>query len=171
MSQTLVLSAGSDHVVLATRELILRSAGHIVVSAASIKEAVQQFRDGDFDLIILCHTLPQKDCQRLICFIRASGSRIPIASVSGGLGEYDAFADTVLEMEPTAFLAGIQDLLIGHAPTQSTRVPVPRNNGEVSSSKEAPRSGTGLERHERGTQNRFGTLSFLERERERVHSQ
>jgi DNA-binding response OmpR family regulator len=66
MPQTLVLSVGLNPAILDSREPILQSVGYIVVSAPSIKEAVHHFQDGDFDLIILCHTLPIKDCERLI---------------------------------------------------------------------------------------------------------
>ncbi|WP_058187894.1 response regulator [Terracidiphilus gabretensis] len=125
MPQTLVLSVGSDPTILGTRNLILRSAGYIVVSAKSIQEAVHLFQESDFDLIILCHTLPQEDCEDLIRFIRASGSRIAVASVSGGLVEYDAFAEMILEKEPAAFLAGIGDLLAKQAQMHSTGIPIP----------------------------------------------
>jgi CheY-like chemotaxis protein len=134
MSQTLVLSVGSDSMVLNTRGLILRSAGYIVVTAMSIKEAVHLFHNGDFDLIILCHTLPMKDCERLTCFIRASGSRIPIVYVSGtGLGEHITLADATLDKDPVAFLRNLGEVLSKHAKTQAARVPVPRRDSEVSS--------------------------------------
>jgi CheY-like chemotaxis protein len=115
MSQTLVLSVGSNRAILDTRDLLLRSVGYHIVSVMSVREAVSVFQDDDFDLIVLCHTLPQKDCERLTCFIRASGSRIPIATVSNTLGESNPFADMALEREPVAFLAGIRDLLNRHA--------------------------------------------------------
>lgn len=111
MSQTLVLSVGFDAELLSARDLVLKSAGHIVVSETSIKEAVHRFQEVDFNLVILCHSLPTKDQERLTCLFRASGSRIPIASVSGTLGQCDAFADAILESDPERFLAGISDLL------------------------------------------------------------
>src|SRR6202034_3013643 len=72
--QARVLSVGLDVRILDTRELILRSAGYSVVSAISIKEAVFLFKDGGFDVIVLCHTLSAKDCERLTGAVRASGS-------------------------------------------------------------------------------------------------
>lgn len=105
MSQTLVLSVGSDPVVLDTRDLILRSAGYIVVSATSIREAVHLFQDGDFDLVILCHSLPKRESERLTRFIRALGSRIPIVSVSGGVfAERNDFVDADLNKDPVSLL-------------------------------------------------------------------
>ncbi len=116
MPQALVLSVGSDPRVLDTRELLLRSAGYSVVSAISIKEAVYLLKDGEFDAIVLCHTLPAKDCERLTGAVRASGSRIPIVCVSGAtLDGHNSFADATVDKNPAAFLKAIEDVLRSHA--------------------------------------------------------
>jgi DNA-binding response OmpR family regulator len=110
--QALVLSVGSDPRVLETRELLLRSAGYSVVTAISIKEAVFLFKDGNFDAIILCHTIPTRDCERLTGSIRATGSRIPIVCVAGAPGdEHNCFADATLDKNPAVFLQEIEGIL------------------------------------------------------------
>jgi CheY-like chemotaxis protein len=80
MSLTLALSVGLDSLVIAARIELLLSEGYIVVSAFSLKEAVDRFLTGDFDLVLLDNSLPAKDRDRLTCLIRASGSRIPRSS-------------------------------------------------------------------------------------------
>ena len=120
MSQTLVLSIGLDLAVLNSRDLLLQSADYIVVPAMSAEEGFRLFQDGDFDLIILCHTLPIEDCERLTRFIRTSGSRIPIASVSGGLRQPPSIADATLDKSPIELLAGIRDLLAGQGRVAKT---------------------------------------------------
>jgi len=85
MSEIFVLSVGVDSMILEARARLLRSAGFNVVSAMSIKEAFRLFQDGDFDLLLLCHTLPAQDRERLLRLIRASG--IPVASIYGSLGD------------------------------------------------------------------------------------
>lgn len=116
MPQALVLSVGLDVRILDTRELILRSAGYSVVSATSIKEAVFLFKDGGFDVIVLCHTLSAKDCERLTGAVRASGSRIPIVCVSDStLDNHNSFADATIDKTPAAFLKAIEDVLRNHA--------------------------------------------------------
>ncbi len=164
MSQTLVLSIGADPAVLDARNHLLRSAGYIVVSAISIKEAVRLFQNGDFDLIILCDTLPAIDRERLACFVRASGSRIPIAAISGACSECNRFADVGIEDDPVEFLAGVRSLLVRHD-QMYLRLSVPNKNmGNSSSTKNAPRSDTGSDRHE-SRADRHGTPSS-ERTRE-----
>jgi CheY-like chemotaxis protein len=100
-----------DPLILYAREAMLRSEGYIVVSASSIKEAFHQFRDGDFDLMILGKTLPVRDRERLTCLIRASGSRMPIASISSTPWEQSVFPEATLQENPTELLEGIRRLL------------------------------------------------------------
>ncbi len=116
MLQALVLSIGSDVRVLNTRELILRSAGHAVVSAISIREAAVLLKDSDFDVIVLCHTLLKKDCERFTGHLRASGSHIPILYVSSTPSDEPSdFADATLDKNPDAFLMALQEVLRNHA--------------------------------------------------------
>ena len=111
MAETLILSVDLDPMSLNTRETVLRSEGYIVVSAASIKEAFHQFHEGDFDLMILGETIPIKDRERLTCLIRASGSRIPIASISSTPWDKSVFPDASLLENPAEIVAGIRRLL------------------------------------------------------------
>jgi CheY-like chemotaxis protein len=112
MPQTIVLAVGTDPSLLKTRNLVLQSAGYMVESASSVKEAVDRFQSGDFDLVLLCHSVPKKDRDRLTSLIRASGSPTPIVSIAGNLGECDAFATATLEDGPSNFLARTRDVLV-----------------------------------------------------------
>ena len=111
MPLTIVLAVGLDPSLLETRSLVLQSAGYMVESASSVKEAVDRFQSGDFDLVLLCHSVPIKDRDHLTSLIRAFGSRTPIVSIAENLGECDAFANATLEDGPNTFLAGIRDVL------------------------------------------------------------
>jgi DNA-binding response OmpR family regulator len=51
--------------------------------ALSLLEAARAFQESDFNLVLLDNSFPAKDHDRLVCLIRASGSRIPIISVGG----------------------------------------------------------------------------------------
>jgi CheY-like chemotaxis protein len=111
MPLTIVLSVGFDLSLLRARGLVLESAGYLIESASTVKGAADRFQSGDFDLVLLCHSVPRKDRGRLTSLIRASGSRTPIVSIAGNLGECDAFANATLEDGPNNFLAGIRDVL------------------------------------------------------------
>jgi len=77
----------------------------------SVKEAVDIFLTGDFDLVLLDNSLPAKDRDRLTCLIRASGSRIPVVSVAPEYSHADSFADAMLESDPNKLLMGIRRVL------------------------------------------------------------
>jgi DNA-binding response OmpR family regulator len=111
MPLILVLAVGLDSSLLEARNNILRSAGFLVESALSVKEAVARFLAGDFDLVTLCHSIPKKESDRLTCLIRASGSRTPVVSISGNPGQLDAFANATLEADPDKLLIGIREVL------------------------------------------------------------
>lgn len=143
MPHSLILSIGSDPRILDTRELILRSAGYPVVSAVSIREAVYLLKDSDFDAVILCHSLPIKDCERLISAVRASGSRIPIGCVSGGAPiETSSFADGLLDKEPVAFLQDLERLLDRSGQLPSIAATGWSSEGDVNSGRKPPKCST-----------------------------
>jgi CheY-like chemotaxis protein len=112
MPLTLILSVGLDPELLDSRNRILQSSGYTVVSAYSIKEAVDRFQAGDFDLVLLCQSVPAKERDRLTCWIRASGSRIPVVFASGKLRPGDAFSAGTADGDPAALLVRIREALI-----------------------------------------------------------
>jgi len=65
MPLTIVLSVGFDPSLLRARGLVLESAGCLVESTSTVKEAADRFQSGAFDLVLLCHSVPRKDRDRL----------------------------------------------------------------------------------------------------------
>ena len=112
MELTLVLSVGLDAVLVNTRNLVLQSAGYTVVRAYSLIAALDCFKTFDFDLVLLCQSLPASEKDRLTSWIRATGSRIPVISVSEKHSQRDAFADASVESDPEALLACISEALV-----------------------------------------------------------
>jgi CheY-like chemotaxis protein len=111
MQIAVVLAVGFDWSLMRTRGLVLQSEGYIVESASSLKEAVDRFQAGDFDLVLLCHSIPMKDRDHLTCLIRATGSLTPVAFIARSLAECDAFVHATLEDDPNKFLAGVREEL------------------------------------------------------------
>jgi DNA-binding response OmpR family regulator len=119
MPLTLVLAVGVDSSHLATQRPVWQSAGYIVTSAMSIREAIVQLRDGDFDLVLLFHSIPAESRERLAFLIRSSGMRIPIACVSDASSDHDSFADATIGNEPEILLNGIGELLATRRATRA----------------------------------------------------
>lgn len=170
MALTLVLSVGLDAELLSTRNFVLQSAGYFVVPAYSLKEAVNYFQGGDFDLVLLCQSIPTKEKDRLTCWIRTSGSRIPVVSVSGKLNEDDHFAGITVGGNPEALLMDIREVLI-NAASPAVRMPasfdkkdagvLPQREVAAEQGKKPPTSGVGYERQARTTKERSVPLAHV----------
>jgi CheY-like chemotaxis protein len=170
MSQTLVLSVGSDPMLLDTRNLLMQAAGYIVVSVNSLKEAFPLFQDGDFDLVILCHTLPQQDRERLTSLIRASGSRVPIHAVSVGASQCDVFAAATLEKTPVEFFEAVGGLLDKQRGASLVPVTISRQKQKKPAAVKPQRPGSRNERQNQESQDRNGKLGIPARARKRAGS-
>jgi DNA-binding response OmpR family regulator len=108
---TLVLSVGSDLLLLQTRSELLAVAGYTVVSARGTKQALAEFTNGDFDLIILCHSLPAEVREHFVQQIRQNGSRVPVVQVAAKLDDMNPLVDDVVQNNPPSLLAGLQRAL------------------------------------------------------------
>jgi len=91
-----VLAIGVDLPLLASQRPVWQSAGYNITSAGSIREAIVQLRGGNFDLILLDHSIPIESRDRLTFLIRASGSGIPVVSIRDSPA-----TTTVLRMRPS----------------------------------------------------------------------
>jgi CheY-like chemotaxis protein len=123
-----ILSICLDPTLLNSRSRLLQSAGYMVVSATSVQQAVSRFRNGNFDLVLLCHSIPLEDRRGLASLLRASGSITPIAVISEFADSYDEFMDVTLENNPKALLMGIRQLLAPLYKPQPERRDLSREN-------------------------------------------
>ena len=64
MHRIVTLAVGSDSHLLETRNQVLRSARHTLVSGLSIDAALKEFAARDFDLVSLCHLIPELERAR-----------------------------------------------------------------------------------------------------------
>ena len=114
MSRTVVLAVGHDPLLLKTRGQVLQAAGYVVVSTHSLKDAMAKFLHGDFDLVILCHSLPVEQREHLTYFIREQTSLTPIISISPNWGQHDLFTDVTIDNDPNELVRGLREVLNGH---------------------------------------------------------
>ena len=112
MSIALILAVGQDLLLLDTRSWILRAASYLVESALSPTQSINQFQTGDFDMVLLCHSIPLQERDRLACAIRSSGYRVPVVLVASVSQECSrGCADAILENHPKALVQGIERAL------------------------------------------------------------
>ena len=101
---TVVLSAGHDHTLLAIRNMVLGQSGYRVVSAATAAEFVERFFGGDFDLVILCHTIPEDERHRMADIVHKQSPSTPVIVLSDGLTDHSPYATATVA-------ADVRDLL------------------------------------------------------------
>jgi DNA-binding response OmpR family regulator len=111
MALTVVLAVCVDSTTLAIHESVWKSAGYIVTTAESIREAIERFKAGDFDLVLMGHSIAPENRERLTFLIRASGSRVPVASIGRAVGDYDTFTDATFGDDPNELLLGMGELM------------------------------------------------------------
>ena len=97
--------------MLATHSLTWRSAGFVVLPAATMRDAFEHFRTGDFDLVLLGHSVPVESKERLTFLIRSSGSRTPVVSIANPPGDCHLFATATVKNESEAMLECMGELL------------------------------------------------------------
>jgi len=146
MEPTVILSVGLDPELLGTRNLVLETAGYTVVSAYSVREAVERFQQGDFNLILVCQSIPASEKVRFSQWIRTTGSRVPVVFVSGIFFKDEEFAGLRVDSEPGALLWGIREVLI-NAGLSAARPSTAQGEPGVSAieGKKPPATSTGYE--------------------------
>jgi DNA-binding response OmpR family regulator len=121
-----VLAVGMNSSLLArlltSQRSAWQSAGCIVTCAGSIREAIAQLRDGDFDSILLDDSLPMESRERLTLLIRASGSQIPVGCITESSGHNDS-AGATHRNDPNHLLQVIKELLAKEAKTDAAMQP------------------------------------------------
>ena len=111
MSLTIVLAVGLDSSLLAGQSSVWQSAGLIVTSTGSVTEAIGHIKDGDFDLVLLGHSIPTDNRERLTSLIRAIGSRTPVVSITDCSTDCDSPADATIRNETSNLLQRIGELM------------------------------------------------------------
>jgi DNA-binding response OmpR family regulator len=61
-----ILSVSYDAVLLNTRQMLLQSRGYTVTSAEGYIDAIKKCRDGDYDLLIVGHSIPHADKEAIV---------------------------------------------------------------------------------------------------------
>jgi len=93
--------------LLETRGQVLRTAGYTVMSSSHPEQAVSQFRMSDFDVVLLCHSIPQRVRESLSRQIREHAVRPLVVSVAASLGQFDTFSDATIPNDPDELIKGL----------------------------------------------------------------
>lgn len=117
MSLTVVLAVGLDSSFLESQTSVWQSSEYVVTFAGSLEEAIGRFRDGDFDLVLLGHSIPADCREKLTLVIRATGSQIPVFEVVDSSGACENFAEVTSKIQPIPLMESVGAILANRART------------------------------------------------------
>jgi CheY-like chemotaxis protein len=80
--QRLILNVSYDQSLLDSRELVLCSVGYAVESTSSIEDALMRFRARHFHVVLIGHSVSERDRERFISLIRQHNPSVPVVFVS-----------------------------------------------------------------------------------------
>jgi CheY-like chemotaxis protein len=107
----LILSAGRDAYLLKKRNDALTEAGYIVVSASSSYEAIERLLNGDFDLVLLCHSLSNEERKRLAGIVKNYSPATPVVLIADMDGQQYEYATRTVRCYPEQILAAVKNML------------------------------------------------------------
>ena len=119
MCSTAILAVGLDSPSTEADRRTWQSAGYFVTWTNSIREAIEWFRVGDFDMVLLGGSIPPESRERLAFLVRASGSNTPVVSITGSSNDFDSFADAAINDEPKDVFRRIGEILASNAAFRS----------------------------------------------------
>jgi hypothetical protein len=126
MPLTVILAVGLDPLLGLAQSTAWKSAGYIVISVATIKKAIDHFKAGDFDLVLLGNSISLESKERLTFLIR---SHTPVVCIANPSGDRDSFADATLDDHSSEFLKDIDELLAKKAnPTAELAMSAGKSN-------------------------------------------
>jgi CheY-like chemotaxis protein len=111
MPRTAILSAGRDRLLLFTRNRVLEEAGYNVTAATTSAETVERFFAGDFDLVILCHSIPIEERERIATLVRMHSPSTPVIVLADLPTRKYEFGDMTIDSDATSLLRSLPEAL------------------------------------------------------------
>src|SRR6185312_14356411 len=95
-----ILSAGRDSGLLKKRNAALAAMGYKIAAASDPCETVNKLLNGDFDLVLLCHSMPDDDRRKLAHIVTRFSPSTPVVLICEGLSGSDDSSIKALKCPP-----------------------------------------------------------------------
>jgi len=102
-----ILSAGRDRALLFTRNRVLEEAGYSVTPATTSAETVERFFTGDFDLVVLCHSVPIEERERIAILVHNHSPSTPVVLLADMPSRRYNFGDMTVESDANSLLQSL----------------------------------------------------------------
>ena len=73
-----VLAFGYDRLLVGLRSAVLRNSGYDVEETFTLKEAVERAQSDSIDSIVICHSVPDDEIEKLVTSVRETRKLMPI---------------------------------------------------------------------------------------------
>ena len=111
----LILSAGRDPDLLRTHNHALAAQGYSVSAASDSVEIVDKLLNGDFDLVLLCHTIPEDDRLRVAHIVASYTPSTPVVLASQDEGSAYAAGARIVQCRPDQIMSALTHSLASHS--------------------------------------------------------
>lgn len=122
MSRTTILCAGRDRPLLFTRTRVLEEAGYIVTATMTPAETTEAFFSGDFDIVVLCHSIPLQERERIATMVRMHSPSTPVIALADMESRRYDFGDLTVDSDANKLL---ESLPVALSIAASKRPPLP----------------------------------------------
>jgi hypothetical protein len=129
MSRNAILSAGRDRPLLFTRNRVLEEASYNVTATSTAADTVEKFFAGDFDLVILCHSIPLEERERVATLVHMHSPSTPVIVLADLPTRRFTFGDLTVDSDANSLLQSLPVALAMAAakrPPAALRVAAPR---------------------------------------------
>jgi CheY-like chemotaxis protein len=106
-----ILSVGSNPDLMATRTLLLRSAGFAVEEVFSVDKAIRLIEEDSIDLTLICHTVSARDQRRLIAVIKEKRRLMPVLCILSYAYESAPQACLAVDNDPAILLNSVKSAI------------------------------------------------------------
>ena len=109
-SSIVALHVGTDPMLLSTRTDVLRRTGLNIVPAASVAEAMKMFLAGDYDVVIVCQSVPADSRRALANLVHSHSSSVPVILITI-IPEQDLLVDAIVNGEAAKLVEEMPQIL------------------------------------------------------------
>lgn len=113
-TQPTALQFGKDTSLLESRSAILETTGLAVINAYSVRQCVSEILGGNFDLIILCHTVSPEERDEVASLVHKLHPATPVLLISTFF-EKNREIDVIVDCEPEHLVKNVKEIL-SHQP-------------------------------------------------------
>jgi CheY-like chemotaxis protein len=86
---------------------VLEEAGYNVTAATTSAETVERFFTGDFDLVILCHSIPIEERERIATLVHNHSPSTPVVLLADMATRRYNFGDLTVESDANSLLQSL----------------------------------------------------------------